>query len=336
MANNPIEKIGRFEVKQVGAESDRVLRFIGTDESEDRDGDIIKASGWDFTNFKNNPVFLPFHQYDKVPIGKCVALNQAIGSTGTSFDIKFPTIADLCSDPTHPSNEALLSDTIYNAYKCGIMSAVSVGFIGKESVKREDQKELPDWLRGNIFTSQELLELSAVSVPSNPNALMQARSAKSMNPDQINLLEKLFTEKPKSQEAEEMTPEQVTKAIAEAVEPMQKTIDALMASQKSGAKLSAATIKVMQECFDHMAKGYASIGSAHATLKGLMDGSGEEPGGINPGEQTPGIDLDADGDENVPGVSDGDEDNKKGIDLKQIDFSKYESLLPKAEKTKEV
>ena len=38
------EKIGKFTVKQVGAESDRVLRFIGTDESEDRDGDIIMAA----------------------------------------------------------------------------------------------------------------------------------------------------------------------------------------------------------------------------------------------------------------------------------------------------
>jgi hypothetical protein len=186
------EKIGRFTVKQVGSASDRVLRFIGTDETEDRDGDIIKADGWDFTNYKNNPVFLPFHDYEKVPIGKCISINRAMGSTGISFDIKFPTIAELCSDPDHPSHEAQLADTVYMAYTNGFMNAVSVGFIGKESSKRDDQSELPDWLRGNVFTSQELLELSAVSVPSNPQALLQARSAKSMKPDQLKILEKMF------------------------------------------------------------------------------------------------------------------------------------------------
>jgi hypothetical protein len=307
------EKIGKFTVKQVGAESDRVLRFIGTDESEDRDGDIIKANGWKFENFFKNPVFLPFHDYSKVPIGKCINVQQSPGSTGTSFDIKFPSISELCSDPEHPSQEAKLADTIYMAYKHGYMNAVSVGFIGLESVKREDQKELPDWMRGNIFTSQELLELSAVSVPSNPNALLQARSAKGMKPDQLKMLEEILKEKP-NQEAEEMTPDQVEKSIAEAIKPLQEEIKALKeekqlhAQEKAGAKISADTKKQMQECYDHVSKG---IG----VLKGLMDGSGEEPEGQvsdKPGtEQSP----------NVPAP----EKTYKGIDLNKIDFKKYES-----------
>ncbi|WP_144789989.1 hypothetical protein [Lysinibacillus fusiformis] len=35
---------------------------------------------------------------------------------------------------------------------------------------------LPEWRRGVKFLAQELLELSAVPVPSNPTALQQAKS----------------------------------------------------------------------------------------------------------------------------------------------------------------
>ena len=315
------EKIGKFTVKQVGAESDRTLRFVGTDESEDRDGDIIKADGWNLDNFNKNPVFLPFHDYGRVPIGKCVSVNRSMGSAALMFDIKFPSIDEFCSDPEHPSHEFKLADTIYMAYKNGYMNAVSVGFIGNESVEREDQKDIPGWQRGRVFTSQELLELSAVSVPSNPNALLHARSAKGMKPDQLKMLEEIFTEKTKTQEAEEMTPEQVAKSIADALAPLQaeikelKELKQLHAEVKAGAKISADTKKQLEECFGHMTKGYESMTNAQAVLKGLMDGTGEEPAGNvsdKPGTEQTGNSPNADG-------------SGKGIDLSQIDFKKYES-----------
>ena len=36
-----------FEVKAFGEPEDRTLRFIGSDETPDRDGDIISLNGWD-------------------------------------------------------------------------------------------------------------------------------------------------------------------------------------------------------------------------------------------------------------------------------------------------
>ena len=95
----------------------------------------------------------------------------------------------------------------------------------------------------------------------------------------------------------------------------------LHAQEKAGAKISAKTKEIMAECFGHMEKGYASIASAQSVLKGLMDGSGEEPEG-NVSDK-PGTDQDG----NVPAP----EKSYKGINLDEVDFSKYESLLPKAE-----
>jgi hypothetical protein len=55
---------------------------------------------------------------------------------------------------------------IFNKYANGFLTSFSVGFRPVEYTKRE-----PDnWMSGKEFTKQELLEVSAVAVPANPNA----------------------------------------------------------------------------------------------------------------------------------------------------------------------
>ena len=41
--------------------AERTVQFTISKEVEDRDGDILRASGCDFTNYMKNPVFLSFH-----------------------------------------------------------------------------------------------------------------------------------------------------------------------------------------------------------------------------------------------------------------------------------
>jgi len=143
-----------FQVKQFGQEEDRILRFIGSTEASDRDGDIILASGWELDNYKANPVFLWAHDYSKPPIGK--AIDVRVSNKQLIFDIQFP------EEGVYP-----LADTVYKLYKGGFLNATSVGFVGK-------QKE--PIANGSKYIRQELLELSAVPVPSNPTALQQAKS----------------------------------------------------------------------------------------------------------------------------------------------------------------
>jgi glycerate kinase len=63
-----VKKIFNFEVKQIGNEVDRKLLMVGSTETQDRDGDIIEALGWDLTDYKNNPVIMGFHEYDKLTL----------------------------------------------------------------------------------------------------------------------------------------------------------------------------------------------------------------------------------------------------------------------------
>ena len=163
-----VKKIFNFEVKQEGPEEDRVLRFVGSDETPDRDNDIIEVAGWKVDDYLKNPVFLWAHSYHEPPVGK--AVNVTIDATAKKllFDIKFPTV-----------EEYPFADTVYKLYKGGYLRATSVGFRGTKHKARDEEEvlALPEWRRGRRYMEQHLLELSAVPVPSNPNALMQAKSA---------------------------------------------------------------------------------------------------------------------------------------------------------------
>lgn len=143
-----------FEIKQIGQAEERILRFIGSTEAEDRDGDIISSSGWELENYKKNPVFLWAHDYSLPPIGK--AIDVRVRDKQLIFDIQFP------EEGVHT-----LADTVYKLYKGSFLNATSVGFRGKKGEPSAN---------GFKYTQQELLELSAVPVPSNPTALQQAKS----------------------------------------------------------------------------------------------------------------------------------------------------------------
>ena len=171
----------RVQIKQVGDEPDRTLRFIGSDESVDRDGDIIDVAGWDTDDYMKNPVVLWAHNrgaMDLPPIGKTVNLNKDIKNKQLVFDIKFPTLAELSTDAQNASDHAKFVDTIYNMCKNNYLNAVSVGFRGLEYKQRDDDAamELPEWQRGTHYMEQELFEISICPVPANPNALQTAKS----------------------------------------------------------------------------------------------------------------------------------------------------------------
>jgi HK97 family phage prohead protease len=145
----------------------RIIRFVGSDESVDRDGDTIAVEGWDLAAYTKNPVVLYGHDQRDLPIGRSVVTIDRRAKQ-LLFDVKFPTIAELSSDPDHPSEHALKVDAIYNLAKAGILNTVSVGFRGIDYETTST---------GYAFKKQELMEVSLVPVPANPNAIAILRAA---------------------------------------------------------------------------------------------------------------------------------------------------------------
>jgi HK97 family phage prohead protease len=128
-------------------ESKYQATFVISDESVDRQGEIIKQDGWDFTNFKKNPVILFGHDSYDLPIGKAVDIYTEGDKTYAVIEFA----AEIY-------DKAM---TVFNMVKNGILNTVSVGFINLEY----DNNEL---------TKNELLEVSIVPIPANPNAIVLA------------------------------------------------------------------------------------------------------------------------------------------------------------------
>jgi hypothetical protein len=152
-----------FQLKSLNDE-DRTIEFVGSTKTEDRYGDVIEQAGWELGNFLKNPVIPWGHKYSDPPVAKALEVGLKEGSL--TFVGKFASIAELCSDPANPSDYALFADSIYNAYKGGYLRAFSVGFRPLEYDG--------NWQDGYTFTKCELLEVSCVTVPANPEALVLA------------------------------------------------------------------------------------------------------------------------------------------------------------------
>jgi len=154
-------------VKVEKTKDPRVLKFIGTDETVDRDNEIMTTSGWKINHYKKNPVILWAHNHRELPIAKTVKL-QLSKEKGMVFFGKFP------EKDIHP-----FADTVFKLYKEKYLNAFSVGFmILKDGYERQDGD------KPNLITKKELFEVSAVPVPANPSAL-QTESLKSAVKDGV-------------------------------------------------------------------------------------------------------------------------------------------------------
>lgn len=139
----------------------RVIRFIASDESQDRMGDIIRVAGWKLDSY--NGAFLWCHDKSGVPIGTTISVERGkvAGKPALLADVKFPT-ADEDAD----------GDRVYRAYKTGRLKSVSVGFLPlKVNYPKtlEERTALGLGQYGAEYQEQELLEISACPVPMNRN-----------------------------------------------------------------------------------------------------------------------------------------------------------------------
>ena len=142
---------------------ERSVLFTISKEVVDRDGDILRASGVDFSNYMKNPVFLSFHNSREFPLGKVTKF--WVEGNEVKAIVYFPTLEELSTDPNNASEKAKLVDFTYHCYKTGMLNAVSVGFIPIEWIETDNGYDILKW---------ELLEFSAVAVPANQDAIAEA------------------------------------------------------------------------------------------------------------------------------------------------------------------
>jgi HK97 family phage prohead protease len=138
----------------------RTIEFIISNASVDRYGDVIEVNGWDLKNYKSNPVVLFGHMSHIPPIGKAL-------KTWKDTDA-LCSVAEFMTQDISP-----FAHSIFRMFEEGYLRAVSVGFKPLKYDRLMDEDD--EWNGGYRFIKQELLEFSAVPIPANPEALVDAR-----------------------------------------------------------------------------------------------------------------------------------------------------------------
>lgn len=191
-AAEKLSKLFTHNAKEI--KGNGTFEVIASTEGVDRDGEVIQIAGWDFVNYMKNPIILFGHEYSE--------MENIIGAaTDVSIKDNQVIVKGIFASTT-------AGQTARQLYDDGILRAVSVGFIVKDR-------------NGPTITKAELLELSFVSVPSNPDALSLSKLLK---------LETMLKTKTASEDETEEEEEETTEEAKEATKGVrvltQEDIDA--------------------------------------------------------------------------------------------------------------
>ncbi len=164
--------------------TDKGLVAVASTAVEDRHGEKVSVSGWDLKNFKKNPVLQWAHNHEIPAIG--IAENIKVQGTGKDAKLTFkPLFHDLT--PEAKALKAMYEGT--DEYP-PILNSFSVGF-------------RPIDMDGNTYVKQELLEISAVNVPANPEARVLAYKSLESQGFEKEVIKSVVGEEPEAEEPED-------------------------------------------------------------------------------------------------------------------------------------
>lgn len=126
-----------------------IYTFRITSSAVDRQNEVVDPNGWDFSAYEKNPVILDNHRYESIEdiLGRALLPLRRLPD-GWEVDI----LLSSC-------DKAKTARTLIDE---GMLNAVSVGF---RSLEREREGTVL------VHRKQELLEISLVSIPANPEAI---------------------------------------------------------------------------------------------------------------------------------------------------------------------
>lgn len=152
-------------------EKDGKLVFVASDETQDRHGDVIPLDSWSLKNFMKAPRMLVDHDHrvEKI-VGRWedVHIDRAADRPGLKMSPNFHKVTQLSQE---------VSQMVHG----GHLDTVSVGFI-----PHFDEVEQADGTFKEIQVN-ELIEVSFVTVPANPNA-NQIRTLLQQEEEEKNVL----------------------------------------------------------------------------------------------------------------------------------------------------
>lgn len=152
--------------------ADGITTVVASTADVDRYSDVV-AQHWDLRSYQSNPVVVWAHDYSQAPVGK--ALDVQVQDGQLMARIQWDASDD------NPAGQRTARQ-----FAEGYMSAVSVGFAPQVSTQRRRLDPEHHWygesgmVHGSSDAPNMLLEISAVPLPANPQALAQRASDETM------------------------------------------------------------------------------------------------------------------------------------------------------------
>jgi len=154
-----MSKLFSDQAKTIVADAEkRQITAMITTPKPDRAGDIVMPLGCDAGGFLRSATVL-FNHDQAQPVARC-----------TGLDIKADGIRATATFP--PAGTSQISDEVFALIKARTLNAISIGFRPIEATPIKSGGTIT----GMRFDTWELLEWSVVSVPCNPQALIEQRS----------------------------------------------------------------------------------------------------------------------------------------------------------------
>lgn len=183
--------------------ADNAIEIIGSTEAVDSYGTVFIQRGMQDARFKMNPVFLRQHEANDLPLGLAdswrretikvrIRGQRNLREVDATF---FRIIFDVADDPADDDPYQMLSRAYLDRYRRGTLRGASIGFQIPDMEWVSWGDEMSEEERGRwgldeygiLFRKWELVELSAVSVPSNPYALARSLSCSTRDLEALTL-----------------------------------------------------------------------------------------------------------------------------------------------------
>lgn len=157
----PERNFVRGYAQRTGGKPGTPIPFVASTQGQQRDGLDLRASGWKLDNYRRSPVVLWCHDYNSEPIGRAEVVT---GSKDLRAQVTF-------------DQEDERAVRIERKVRGGYISAVSVGwdFVDSTGQRLDHWRMTAEELRDRAF--YDLLEISVVPVPADPNALAERQRA---------------------------------------------------------------------------------------------------------------------------------------------------------------
>lgn len=131
------------------------MKFVISSEIVDRAGDTLAVDGWKLDEYLKNPIVMWMHNPYDAPIGKSLKVYVEGGY--------------LKAEAVFASDIVPMAKTVEQLYRAEFLKCTSVGFVSDDYS--------PNETGGLDFHEQSLREWSAVTIPANPEAMREAKSA---------------------------------------------------------------------------------------------------------------------------------------------------------------